>query len=71
MTRYRKRRHSRRGPRRQRRRRDGGRYNPNLLYRDPRNGRIMGVCAGIADYFDVRPGFVRLMTVILAQPRTL
>ncbi len=66
MTRFRHRRHRRRGPRRIRRRRDGGRYDPNLLYRDPRNGRCMGVCAGIADYFDVRPGFVRLMTVILA-----
>ena len=40
------------------------RYNPNRLYKDPRNGRIAGVCAGIADYFDIRPGVVRLLTII-------
>ena len=40
------------------------RFNPNKLYKDPRNGRWLGVCAGIADYFDVRPGVVRLITVI-------
>ncbi len=42
------------------------RFNPNRLYKDPRNGRWCGVCAGIADYFDVRPGVVRLLTVIAA-----
>ncbi len=41
-------------------------YNPNRLYKDERRGRIMGVCAGIADYFDVRPSMVRLLTVIAA-----
>lgn len=41
------------------------RFNPNKLYKDPRNGRCLGVCAGIADYFDVRPGVVRLITVIV------
>lgn len=40
------------------------RYNPNRLYKDPRNGRIMGVCAGIADYFDIRPGIIRLLAII-------
>lgn len=40
------------------------RFNPNKLYKDPRNGRWLGVCAGVADYFDVRPGVVRLITVI-------
>lgn len=40
------------------------RFNPNKLYKDPRNGRCLGVCAGIADYFDVRPGVVRLLTII-------
>lgn len=40
------------------------RFNPNRLYKDPRNGRWCGVCAGIADYFDVRPGVVRLLTII-------
>lgn len=40
------------------------RFNPNKLYKDTRNGRCMGVCAGVADYFDVRPGVVRLLTII-------
>ncbi len=66
MTRYRKRRHRGRRSRRQRVRRDGGRFNPNLLYRDPRNGRCMGVCAGVADYFDMRASTVRFLTIILA-----
>ncbi|MGH8126190.1 MAG: PspC domain-containing protein [Rhodanobacteraceae bacterium] len=34
------------------------------LCRDPRNGRIMGVCAGIADYFDWNATFVRILAVI-------
>ncbi|MEE8370558.1 MAG: envelope stress response membrane protein PspC [Sphingomonadales bacterium] len=66
MTRSRRPRHSRRRRRREdaeaRRNRP---FNPNKLYRDPRNGRCMGVCAGIADYFDVRPGVVRLITIIV------
>lgn len=40
------------------------RFNPNRLYKDPRNGRWCGVCAGIGDYFDVRPGVIRLLTII-------
>lgn len=40
------------------------RYNPNRLYKDPRHGRCMGVCAGMADYFDVRPGVMRLLTIV-------
>lgn len=66
MTRFRSRRRRRRARCRADHRRDGERYDPNVLYRDPRNGRCMGVCAGIADYFDVRPGVVRLLTIILA-----
>lgn len=34
------------------------------LYRNPRRGWIAGVCAGIADYFGVSAGLVRLLTVI-------
>ncbi len=30
------------------------------LYRDKQNGKIMGVCAGIADYTGVNVGWVRL-----------
>lgn len=39
---------------------------PTRLYKDPRRGKIMGVCAGIADYFDIRVGVVRFLTVIAA-----
>ena len=34
------------------------------LYRNPRRGWIAGVCAGIADYFGISAGLVRLLTVI-------
>lgn len=36
------------------------------LYRDTENGCLLGVCAGIANYFDLRVGAVRILTVILA-----
>lgn len=39
------------------------RRSPNRLYRDPRNGRVLGVCAGIADYFGFKPVHVRLVAV--------
>lgn len=35
------------------------------LYRDKHNGKIFGVCAGIADYTGVNVLFVRLLTVIM------
>jgi len=34
--------------------------NPHRLYRDPQRGVIFGVCAGIAEYFGIQPGLVRL-----------
>ena len=34
--------------------------NPHRLYRDPEQGVVSGVCAGIADYFGIRPLPVRL-----------
>ena len=40
------------------------RPSPNRLYRDPENGMLMGVCAGIADYFGVAPAGVRIAAVI-------
>ena len=30
------------------------------LYRDTRNGKIGGVCAGIAQYFGIEPWIVRI-----------
>lgn len=38
---------------------------PRKLYRS-RHGRIFGVCGGFADYFEVRPGVVRVLTVLAA-----
>ncbi|APE26931.1 envelope stress response membrane protein PspC [Aurantiacibacter gangjinensis] len=35
------------------------------LYRDRRNGKIMGVCSGIADYTGINALWVRLMAVFL------
>lgn len=37
--------------------------NPHRLYRDVENGRVAGVCAGIADYFGIRRCHVRLVTI--------
>ncbi|GEQ97232.1 hypothetical protein JCM17844_08690 [Iodidimonas gelatinilytica] len=30
------------------------RFSPNKLYKDPANGKIMGVCAGLADYTGIK-----------------
>jgi phage shock protein C len=35
------------------------------LYRDKHNGKIMGVCAGIADYTGINVFWVRLITLAL------
>ncbi|HLG87890.1 MAG TPA: PspC domain-containing protein [Alphaproteobacteria bacterium] len=35
------------------------------LYRDPANGRIAGVCAGLAEYFELGAGLVRILFVLL------
>ena len=38
--------------------------NPHRLYRNPEKGLIGGVCAGIADYFGIGTGLVRLIVVV-------
>ena len=38
-------------------------YKPNKLYKDKRNAMIMGVAAGVGDYFDVRVCVVRWIFV--------
>jgi len=42
------------------------------LYRDHKNGKIAGVCAGVADYFGLETWLVRILTVtaffLLAGP---
>lgn len=40
--------------------------NPHRLYRNRRDGVISGVCAGVADYFNVDVVLVRAGTVIAA-----
>ena len=37
---------------------------PGRLYRDRENGLILGVCAGLAEFFDVRLVAVRVIAVI-------
>jgi len=40
------------------------RFSPNRLYRDRQRGMVLGVCAGIADYFGISPLAVRLAALI-------
>lgn len=37
---------------------------PTRLYKNPHNGKIMGVCAGVADYFGITTTPIRVLTVI-------
>ena len=39
-------------------------YYPHTLYRDPVRGRIAGVCAGLAEYFELGTGIVRILFVL-------
>ncbi|MEA1677436.1 envelope stress response membrane protein PspC [Nitrospirillum sp. BR 11163] len=41
-----------------------GSPNPHRLYRNPRAGKVAGVCAGVADYFSVDAWLVRLGMVL-------
>lgn len=34
------------------------------LYRNTRDAKIMGVCAGLAEYLDVKVGLVRFLTIL-------
>lgn len=38
---------------------------PKRLYRDTENAMIGGVCAGLAEYFNVDPTIIRLIFVFL------
>jgi len=40
------------------------RSRPTKLYKNPREGKVMGVCAGIADYLDIKVGVVRILTAL-------
>jgi len=37
---------------------------PHKLYRDPQNARIGGVCAGLAQYFDVDVTVIRVIMLV-------
>ena len=39
---------------------------PKRLYRNPAAGRIGGVCAGLADYFEIDVALVRLAWIVLS-----
>jgi phage shock protein C len=41
-------------------------WNPHRLYRDRENRRLMGLCAGIANYFGIEPLFVRIAALAAA-----
>lgn len=51
------------GEKRRRGRYHAMRITERRLYRDPSRGRIAGVCAGLADYFDVDTWLVRIVAV--------
>ncbi|WP_207480457.1 envelope stress response membrane protein PspC [Arenibaculum pallidiluteum] len=40
--------------------------NPHRLWRDPAQGRIFGVCAGLADYFGISAFPLRVVVVLAA-----
>ena len=42
----------------------GRQASPNRLYRDPYRGKLLGVCAGIADYFGFNPTVVRVLAAV-------
>ncbi len=39
--------------------------NKKRLYKNSKEGKIFGVCAGIAEYFDIDVTLVRLITIVL------
>lgn len=41
-----------------------GTANPNRLYRDPANGYVFGVAAGIAEYFGIEAWIVRALLIL-------
>lgn len=43
---------------------DHSNWHAQRFYRDRNNGKIMGVCAGLADYFGWNVTFVRILAII-------
>jgi phage shock protein C len=44
----------------------GSFFDMKKLYRIPREGKISGVCAGLAEFFEMDPAVMRLLVVVLA-----
>ena len=44
--------------------RHNGYWRAQRFYRDPRNGKLMGVCAGLADYFGWNVTFTRVVAIV-------
>jgi phage shock protein C len=38
--------------------------NPHRLYRNPQDGKIFGVCAGLADYFGIDAWLLRILFIL-------
>jgi len=45
--------------------RAGGRFSPNKIYKNRRDGKICGVCAGLGDYFGIDPNVIRVAAILL------
>ncbi len=58
------RRRRRHGSRKRRRAHHAGPKSRSRLYRDPENGKVMGVLAGLADYMGVRVGVLRCLFIL-------
>jgi phage shock protein C len=43
-----------------------GRFSPNKIYKDRRNGRWCGVLAGLGDYFGIDPTILRVAAILLS-----
>jgi phage shock protein C len=41
-----------------------GTWRTQRFYRDPRHGKLMGVCAGVADYLGVDVTLIRILAII-------
>jgi phage shock protein C len=41
-----------------------GNWRAQRFYRDPRHGKLMGVCAGLADYFGWNATLVRVLAIV-------
>jgi phage shock protein C len=39
-------------------------FSPNKLYKDGKNGKLAGVCAGLGDYFGIQPNLIRAVVIL-------